>query len=162
MLVRLFCVALSFCLASSLAHAQTTQPDLPTPSPSAGASSPKPADNPGLFGEIGKLLTPPSTLFPGLKPSESGAAPAQETATEPPAPGSRIVPSIVSGRELCPLSENGAPDCRTGSEKLCRGKGYSTGKSLDTDATISCSTKPLQARGKLCGTDTYVIRAFCQ
>jgi hypothetical protein len=131
-----------------------------------------------LLNEIGKLLSGPSALLPSLKPSEpAGRAVPQATPAPPPAPaplaaaeapacdppaGSRFLPGIVSGRELCPRSENGAPDCKAGSDKLCRGKGYTSGKSLDTDATLNCSTKPLQTRGKLCGTDTYVIKAFCQ
>lgn len=77
-------------------------------------------------------------------------------------PGSRLLPGIVSGRELCPRSDNGASDCKAGSDKLCRSQGYTEGKSLSTDSVFGCSTKPLQTGGKPCGTQNYVTRAFCQ
>ncbi len=139
-----------------------------TPQPANEPAVPvKPPENSGLLGEIGKLLTAPAALLPSLKPADPTPAPTPapapapaETAVNP--PGSRLLPGLVSGRELCPRSDNGAPDCKTGSDKLCRSKGYTEGKSLDTDSVFGCSAKPLQARGKPCGTQTYVTRAFCQ
>ena len=163
-------IAVLIALLPTAALAQTPQSQVyPPPVASEPAVPAKPAQNPGLFDEIGKLLTSPSALLPNLKPAETTPPPVPapavvpgEAAKEAPAAGSRFVPGIVSGRELCPRSQNGAPDCKTGSDKLCRANGYTAGKSLDTDAAFACSTKPLQTRGKLCDTETFVIRAFCQ
>jgi len=157
-------------LLSIMSTASVAQTQQAQPAPAAAsepAAPPKAPENPGLLGEIGKLLTAPAALLPSMKPAEPSSEPAPAPvpptpAKEAPAAGSRLVPGIVTGRELCPRSENGAPDCKTGSDRLCRGKGYTAGKSLDTDAAFECSTKPLQRRGKLCDTETYVTRAFCQ
>ena len=48
---------------------------------------------------------------------------------------------MVSGRAACPVSANGAPDCKVGADKLCQSKGYKEGKSLDTDSAETCSPK---------------------
>ena len=42
--------------------------------------------------------------------------------------------SMVTGRMICPISANGAPDCKAGADKLCQSKGYKEGKSLNTDS----------------------------
>jgi hypothetical protein len=74
--------------------------------------------------------------------------------------------SMVSGRTMCPLAAGGTPDCKSGADKLCRGKGYKEGKSLNTDSTQTCSAKVLipgrQRKPEDCRTDTYVTAALCQ
>lgn len=74
--------------------------------------------------------------------------------------------SMVSGRSPCPLAANGTPDCKAAADKLCQGKGYKEGKSLNTDAAESCSAKVLipgrQRKPGDCRTDTYVTSALCQ
>jgi hypothetical protein len=158
-----------------LAHPASSQDATPPGPP----SEPSPARS-GLLDELGKLLKPPGALFspspaspPAAEPPAQTPSGAQTDAVPPdasaaPAPGSRIVPSIASGREMCPRAANGAPDCKAGADKLCQGKGFREGKSLDSDSAYGCSTKPLRAalagerKGKLCGTEHYVTRAFCQ
>ena len=75
-------------------------------------------------------------------------------------------PSMVTGRAACPISANGAPDCKAASDKLCQTKGFKDGKSLLTDSAETCSAKvliPGRARKPDdCHTDTYVTRALCQ
>ena len=75
-------------------------------------------------------------------------------------------PLMVTGRVICPVSANGAPDCKAASDKLCQTKGFKEGKSLDTDAAEKCSAKvylPGYKRGPGdCRTENYVIRALCQ
>lgn len=151
--------ALSLMMVLSASAVAQTSP----PASGESAAPAKPSENSGLLGEIGKLLTAPAALLPSFKQADPAPAPgtAEGAAKESPAAGSRLVPGIVTGRELCPRSDNGAPDCKVGSDRLCRGKGYTEGKSLDTDAAFGCSTK-LQMRGKPCGTENYVTRAFCQ
>ncbi|MGY3448437.1 hypothetical protein [Bradyrhizobium sp. USDA 4353] len=74
--------------------------------------------------------------------------------------------TMVSGRIVCPIAANGTPDCKLGADKLCQGKGYKEGKSLNTDSTETCSPKVLipgrQRKPDDCRTDTVVTSALCQ
>jgi hypothetical protein len=74
--------------------------------------------------------------------------------------------SMVAGRMICPVSANGAPDCKLGADKLCQAKGFKEGKSLNTDSAESCSAKvliPGRARKPGdCRTDNFVTSALCQ
>jgi hypothetical protein len=73
---------------------------------------------------------------------------------------------MVTGRMVCPVSTNGAPDCKLGADKLCQSKGFKEGKSLNGDSAEACSPKvliPGRARKPDdCRTDNYVTRALCQ
>ena len=72
----------------------------------------------------------------------------------------------VKGRVACPVAANGAPDCTAAADKLCQGKGFKEGKSLDVATTRNCSAKALLSGRKPdeseCRTETYVTRAVCQ
>jgi hypothetical protein len=71
---------------------------------------------------------------------------------------------MVSGRQNCPVSENGAPDCAAAAEKLCKAKGLKTGTSLDVTSARECPTRAIlqkEARGE-CKDITFVTRAMCQ
>ena len=74
--------------------------------------------------------------------------------------------SMATGREKCPASANGAPDCKIAADKLCQAKGSREGKSLTTDSVEVCSPKVLipgrQRKPDDCRTDNYVTRALCQ
>ncbi len=74
--------------------------------------------------------------------------------------------SMVTGRSICPVSSNGAPDCKVGADKLCQSKGYKEGKSLNTDSAEACSAKVLipgrTRKPDDCRTDNYVTSALCQ
>jgi len=74
--------------------------------------------------------------------------------------------SIATGRIMCPVSANGAPDCKVAADKLCQTKGFKEGKSLSTDSVEACSPKvliPGRARKPDdCRTDNFVTRALCQ
>ena len=137
-------------------------------------ASPPPAqdENPGLINEIGKLWEKSKTVLPTLKsPQESiedlntRARDASKDAGES---LSRLTaPSlIVTGRTGCPVSTNGAPDCKAGADKLCQSKGYKEGKSLNTDSAESCSARVLipgrTRKPEDCKTDNYVTSALCQ
>src|SRR5262249_24495418 len=41
---------------------------------------------------------------------------------------------IVTAREGCAAAQNGSVDCQAAADLLCRGKGFQTGKSLDTQS----------------------------
>jgi len=73
---------------------------------------------------------------------------------------------IVTGRERCTAAPNGAPDCRAAADTVCRVKGFTTGKGLDTQSTQNCparvwlSGRPPQDGD--CRLETYLTRAVCQ
>ena len=138
------------------------------PQGGAASSSPAPQENPGLFNEMGKLFEKSLSIWPKIKsPGETiddlnarakGAGESLSNLAKP--------SSMVSGRMACPVSTNGAPDCKLGADKLCQAKGYKEGKSLNTDSAETCSAKvliPGRARKPDdCRTDNYVTSALCQ
>jgi hypothetical protein len=140
------------------------------PQQSEPAPPPPPAreENPGLLNEMGKLFEKSLSVFPTLKsPGETiddlnaRAKDAGDSLTRLAKPS-----SMVTGRMGCPVAANGAPDCKTGADKLCQAKGFKEGKSLDTDAAEKCSAKVYLPGYKRepgdCRTENYVTRALCQ
>jgi hypothetical protein len=73
---------------------------------------------------------------------------------------------MVTARERCAAAQNGSVDCQAAAELLCRGKGFQTGRSLDTQSELKCPAKLLLERrapnDKDCPTETFVTRAMCQ
>ncbi|MDE2601503.1 MAG: hypothetical protein KGL62_03935 [Bradyrhizobium sp.] len=166
-----------------------TQPEAQAPLPQAPAPQPAPEGtataqptqnetappdggpareaNPGLINEIGKMFGKLPTLkSPGeaIDDFNERAKDAAKGATDT---LSRLTtPLMVTGRVVCPVSANGAPDCKTASDKLCQTKGFKEGKSLLTDSAETCSAKVLipgrTRKPGDCRTDTYVTRALCQ
>jgi hypothetical protein len=148
----------------------------PTPAPqqSEPAPSPDPAhpkENPGLLNEIGKLLEKPSSMLPTLKSPKEAIddlnARAKDMTKDATDSLSRLTKSsMATGRVACPVSANGAPDCKAASDKLCQSKGFNEGKSLAMDTTRNCSAKSLLMGGKPderdCRTENFVTRALCQ
>jgi hypothetical protein len=173
---------LALTIAAGAAWSQTA-PSPSTPAPlqqarpgpqaeSAPPSSP-PAreENPGLIHEIGKMFDKLPTLKSTGQNIDEFNARAKEAARDAAKDAtdtlSRLAkPLVVSGRMICPASANGAPDCKTASDKLCQTKAFKEGKSLTTDSAENCSAKvliPGRARKPDdCRTDTYVTRALCQ
>ena len=73
---------------------------------------------------------------------------------------------IVIVRERCAVAQNGAPDCQAAAAAACRGKGFQTGKSLDTQSEHKCPAQVL-LKGRApndaeCPTEIFVTRAVCQ
>jgi len=150
------------------------QPAQQAEPPQSGPASPAPArePNPGLIGEIGKMFEKSLSILPPLKsPGETVDdlnARAKDATKEAADSLSRLATpsSMISGRMLCPVSANGAPDCKLGADKLCHSKAFKEGRSLTTDSAETCSAKvliPGRARKPGdCRTDNYVTRALCQ
>lgn len=125
-----------------------------TPAPSA---PPAGEENPGLINEMGKLFDKLPSILPPIKsPSETMNDLSRLTKPS----------TMVSGRVVCPVSPNGAPDCKQAADQLCQGKGYKEGKSLNADSAEKCSAKVLipgrQRKPDDCRTDTFVTSALCQ
>jgi hypothetical protein len=144
--------------------AQQAPPQQGVPAPSAPARE----ENPGLFNEMGKLFEKSLSILPPIKSPGDTLDDLNTRAKDAGDTLSRLAKpsSMVSGRTICPVSANGAPDCKAGADKLCQGKGFKEGKSLTTDSAEACSAKvliPGRARKPDdCRTDNYVTRALCQ
>jgi hypothetical protein len=73
---------------------------------------------------------------------------------------------IVSGHQNCAIADNGAPDCRSAAEHLCKAQGMASGKSLDITAAEECPVRVVagarQAQPGECKNVTFVTRAVCQ
>ena len=141
----------------------------PAPPPSP---QPAPEENPGLINELGKLWEKSKSVLPTLKSPQETIEDLNTRAKDATRDAgdslSRLAkPALmVTGRMGCPVSANGAPDCKAGADKLCQSKGYKEGKSLDTDAAEKCSPKVYLPGHKRepgdCRTENYVTRALCQ
>jgi len=73
---------------------------------------------------------------------------------------------VVTGRERCERAANGAPDCLTAANNVCRTNGFTTGRSLDIQSAQKCPAR-LWLSGRLpadgeCAVETFVTRAACQ
>jgi hypothetical protein len=145
-------------------------PQQAAPQPSEPAPPPPPAhdENSGLMNEMGKLFEKSLSILPKMKsPGETiddlnaRAKDAGESLSSLAKPS-----TMVSGRSVCPVAANGAPDCKVAADKLCQGKGYKEGKSLNMDSAETCSPKvfiPGRTRKPDdCRTDNFVTRAMCQ
>lgn len=70
---------------------------------------------------------------------------------------------IVEGRERCGIAPNGSPDCAGAAETICRGKGFTSGKTANIESARKCSARALLSRSdEDCSTETIVTRAACQ
>ena len=146
--------------------AQQTAPQQAEPAP------PVREENPGLINELEKLWDKSKSMLPTLKSPQETIddlnARAKDATRDAGESLSRLAkPALmVTGRAACPVSANGAPDCKAGADKLCQSKGHKEGKSLDTDAAEKCSPKVFIPGRKReagdCKTENYVTRALCQ
>ena len=137
--------------------AQQTMPQQDAP------ATPQPSreENPGLLNELGKVFDKLPTLKSPQQTIDDLNARARDAASWLVKPS-----SMVSGRIICPVSANGAADCKLGADKLCQTKGFKEGKSLNVDAAQTCSAKVLipgrTRKPDDCRTDNYVTSALCQ
>jgi hypothetical protein len=73
---------------------------------------------------------------------------------------------VVAAHERCASAQNGSADCQAAAETFCRGKGFRSGKSLDTQSELKCPAKLLLERrapnDKDCLTEIFITRAMCQ
>jgi len=72
---------------------------------------------------------------------------------------------VVSGHEVCAVAPNGAPDCISAAMKMCKAKGFESGKSVDMTTAEICPTQVLlsgRSTGPECHDETFVSRALCQ
>jgi len=72
---------------------------------------------------------------------------------------------VVSGYEKCRIALNGAPDCGSAADAICRTKGFKSGSSIDMTTAEVCPPKILLAgrtSGPGCHSETFVSSALCR
>jgi hypothetical protein len=156
------------CLVSAAAAQQPTDAGPATPSqqsaPGQIAAAATPAPEAGFFGPIGhwvgRSLARAGAIWKGEPEASSGDA--RESAFV----GLWSKTRVVSGRERCQTAANGAPDCRTAIEALCRSSGFSAGESLDVQSAEKCPARVWISRAQAtrgeCRMESHVRRALCR
>jgi len=165
------------------AVAQSAAPAPASPDPVPPIQEPaRPLPKPGAFEAIGRWFDQGLT---GLRDHMRGAKRQMDDLNDQAATNSRefndkaatagksaveAIPKLppaarmIDGRERCAIAPNGAPDCLSAAETLCRKNGYSSGKSMDFTSAEECPVKTLlgqQSRDE-CKTVTFISRAMCQ
>jgi hypothetical protein len=73
---------------------------------------------------------------------------------------------VVTARQRCELAGNGAPDCQTAANTVCRTMGFWSGRSVDIESAQKCPAQVWLSRRSPepgeCALETYVTRAICQ
>ena len=158
-----------FLLSAASALAQDAKPSSEVPT--AEATSP-PNRQSGFIDAFGRWIEEGAANFrSGMKDAQekfdklskdASDATKEATGTVLGLPNSRV----LNVRERCAVASNGAPDCQTAALAVCRGKGFTAGKSVDTRSEQKCPPR-LLLQGKPpndtdCATETFVTRAMCQ
>ena len=111
------------------------------------------------LGELGNQTTDAARNAAGVAKDAVGAA--KDTATA-------ILPSryFVDGRERCAVAGNGGADCNAAADAICHGKGFASGKMIDSRSERKCPVH-VWLSGHLpgdneCPAETFVTRALCQ
>lgn len=173
--LRMGCAAAALMLLVAGAAAQMPPPAAP-PEPQAqpdGTASPPaaPGQKSGFIDSLGHFIEDSvSTWNSGLKGAAGAAkdaADAAGAATRDTAdavsrwPGARV----ISERAICPTAPNGAPDCRTAAETICKAHGFASGGSIDFQTAEKCPPVALNrpdGEPPRCVLESYVTRALCQ
>ncbi|MBN8969867.1 MAG: hypothetical protein J0G95_15640 [Rhizobiales bacterium] len=140
----------------------------PALAPSLAPPAPEPPrSNPGLVEELGKLLKDSASgISSSLKGSQQTIENIHSRAKDAAGNLPLAPQTVVNGRAVCPVAGNGAPDCKSAADHLCKAKGYREGKSLDVESAEKCPAK-VYLSGRTgapgeCKTENYVTRAICQ
>jgi hypothetical protein len=143
-----------------------------------GASAPKPREDLGFFGNIGRWFDEQAANMNSTfkdasnkivnfgneagnvaKTTVEGAKDAAGTVAR--IPNARV----VIGHEKCKNAPNGAPDCVAAANTVCKAKGFEFGRSVDmTTAEVCPPSTWMSGRtsGSECRTETFVSRVLCQ
>src|SRR5215468_4766679 len=138
------------------ALAQEARPPAEIPSQNAGAAAanlppaaPNPMPGPSLADTIGRWFDDGTTKFKsnlqGAQQSFDEFADQTRDAAKDATDAVIGLPNarIVTMRERCAAAQNGAPDCQAAAAAACRGKGFQTGKTVDTQSEHKCPAQVL-------------------
>jgi hypothetical protein len=178
-IARAVVAACALCLVT-FASAQEVRPpgEIPSQSPGESAANPPAAPTPdsglrpGFVDAIGHWFNEGTTKF---KSDLQGAQATFDQLGKETRDAAKDATDAVVGlpnarmvtvRERCAAAQNGAPDCQAAAAAACRGKGFQTGKSLDTQSEHKCPAQVL-LKGRApsdaeCPTEIFVTRAVCQ
>ena len=174
-IARAVVAACALCLVT-LASAQEVRPpgEIPSQSPGEPAANPSPDSGlrPGFVDAIGHWFNEGTTKF---KSDLQGAQATFDQLGKETRDAAKDATDAVVGlpnarmvtvRERCAVAQNGAPDCQAAAAAACRGKGFQTGNSLDTQSEHTCPAQVL-LKGRApsdaeCPTEIFVTRAVCQ
>jgi hypothetical protein len=157
------CVAAALLASGGLAAAQPDQnPPIPLQPPAVIEASPAPP--------VTRLPTPAESFnaigrfFGGATDAAGDVAKGVGDAAG--AVARLPLSNVVSGREMCINAPNGAPDCATASEAMCKAKGFSRGASLDITSAYRCPaivwSERREPNDKECVNESFVSKAVCQ
>jgi hypothetical protein len=169
---RICCVAAAMLLVAGAAPAQT--PEATTEPPAQ--VSPPPASPPGtksgfidVFGRwIEDSVSNWNTGLKGAADVAKDAAGAATTATRDTAGAVARIPAsrVIAERATCPTAPNGAPDCRSAAEAICKAHGFASGGSIDFQTAEKCPpialNRPNGEPPPPCVIESYVTRSLCQ
>jgi hypothetical protein len=136
----------------------------PPPADQPGPQNAPPAFAPGLIDKLGDLIKGSvDSVSSNLKGTQQTIQDLNQGTVDT---LSRLpVTGFATGRAVCARADNGAPDCKTASDKLCQGKGYKTGRGVDIETAENCNPRVFmpgyQRKENDCRTDNYVTRAAC-
>jgi len=166
-----------FLLVPALAQEARPPAEFPSQNAGAAAANPPPAapnsmPGPSLVDTIGRWFDDGTTKFKsnlqGAQQSFDEFADQTRDAAKDATGAVMGLPNarIVTVRERCAAAQNGAPDCQAAAAAACRGKGFQTGKSVDTQSEHKCPAQVL-LKGRApndveCSTEIFVTRAVCQ
>jgi hypothetical protein len=166
-----------FLLVPALAQEARPPAEIPSQNAGAAAANPPPAapnsmPGPSLVDTIGRWFDDGTTKFKsnlqGAQQSFDEFADQTRDAAKDATGAVMGLPNarIVTVRERCAAAQNGAADCQAAAAAACRGKGFQTGKSVDTQSEHKCPAQVL-LKGRApndaeCSTEIFVTRAVCQ
>jgi len=164
---------LACCLLVAAAQAQQQPPQQDGTAPPAQVepatpAAPPPGYQPGFLDALGRFLGNSKEAIDSQVRSTQetlgtiGNQAKDAAGSVAAIPGTRV----ITGRHLCPVAPNGAPDCNQGVEALCRTRGFQTGRTLDVTSAQRCPARVyIEARAPKegeCRMETFVTRAVCQ
>ena len=147
-------------LVAASGLAEESRP-LADPPPAAPAASP-PTPQPGFIDAFSRWLEEGAARFKTNKPGTQ-AIPARN----PRGASRRRRRAVHQTFVHRAAAQNSASDTQTAAATLCRGKGFQTGKILDTQTEQKCSSGRFLLEGRApssseCPTLIFVTRAMCQ
>jgi hypothetical protein len=98
----------------------------------------------------------------GKNAAEAGKSAAEATKNAVDAVAKLPAARMMNGRERCANAPNGAPDCLSAAEALCRKHGFNSGKSMEFTSAEECPVRTLLGQSDQCTTVTFISRAMCQ
>jgi hypothetical protein len=173
------CLAVALMLAGGAAHGQqapAAPQDQPAPQPKI--APPVEPDRPGFIDAFGHWIESSVTNWnsglkdaAGVAKDAAGAAGdaakgAANAATDTAGAVARIPATrVIAERATCPVAPNGAPDCRSAAETICKAHGFASGSSIDFQTAEKCPPIALNrpdGEPPRCVIESYVTRSLCR